>query len=212
MLVVPRNFAFSTFSLQNEQIMRTARHSNRSCISSLIKFRGEEKMQTQHYSIVLRQKQTAATVNKQCKMCGKVVTFTDTTIRRHNANGKNIYQFAIYKCPKNHSWNQKLDIYKSFSEHVDPASIVATEFEAIALENEKISLNNNIHDMDIIEITISEVAGTFRLDRTLADQIEDVSRSAISQKIKEGKILLNNRVTKPSQRLSLHDKILIKVK
>ncbi|WNB92789.1 cytoplasmic protein [Bacillus sp. NEB1478] len=166
-------------------------------------------MQTQQYSLVLRHKEEANTVDKQCKMCGKVVTFTDTTNRRHNANGKNIYQFAIYKCPKNHSWNKKRGIYKSFSEHVDPASIVPTEFETVP-ENKKIVLGHIIHGL--IEITISEVDGHFRLDRALSEQIEGVSRSAISQKIKEGTILLNNCLTKPSQRLSLHDKILIKAK
>lgn len=40
------------------------------------------------------------TTKKHCKMCGKLSAFTDTFVRRHNANGKNIYQFAIYKCEK----------------------------------------------------------------------------------------------------------------
>lgn len=57
-------------------------------------------------------------VKKHCKMCGKLSVFTDTNVRRHNANGKNIYQFAIYKCEDNHTWNRKLAIYKTFSEHV----------------------------------------------------------------------------------------------
>lgn len=97
-------------------------------------------MQTKQYAIKLNKKQEADTVTKQCKMCGKVTIFTDTTIRRHNANGKNIYQFAIYKCPKNHSWNKKLDIYKSFTNHVDPATLVPSEFEPLE-EGEKISLS-----------------------------------------------------------------------
>ncbi|WHY70166.1 cytoplasmic protein [Fictibacillus enclensis] len=164
-------------------------------------------MQTEEYSLVLRKKQEADTVKKQCKMCGKVTIFTDTTIQRHNANGKNIYQFAIYKCPKNHSWNKKLDIYKSFSEHVDPANLVATE---LIQHGEKISLF--ISTETSCEINISSVEGSFRLDRTLADYIEDWSRTEIVQKIKNGEILLNNRVTKPSQKLSFLDKILIVVK
>lgn len=166
-------------------------------------------MQTEQYSLVLRKKQEADTVKKQCKMCGKVTIFTDTTIRRHNANGKNIYQFAIYKCPKNHSWNKKLDIYKSFSEHVDPANLVATEFNLIQ-DGEKISLF--ISTETSYEINISSAEGSFRLDRTLADYIEDWSRTEIVQKIKNGEILLNNGLTKPSQKLSIHDKILIVVK
>ncbi|ANX13598.1 hypothetical protein ABE41_016425 [Fictibacillus arsenicus] len=164
-------------------------------------------MENQQYSLVLRKKQEADTVKKQCKMCGKVTTFTDTTIRRHNANGKNIYQFAIYKCPKNHSWNKKLDIYKSFSEHVDPATLVSTEFKPIE-EGEKITLRS---EKETFEINISATEGNFRLDRTLADHIEGWSRTKIVQKIKAGKILLNDCLTKPSQKLSVHDKILITV-
>jgi hypothetical protein len=165
-------------------------------------------MQTQQYSLVLRQKQEADTVKKQCKMCGKVTIFTDTTIRRHNANGKNIYQFAIYKCPKNHSWNKKLDIYKSFSDHVDPATLVPAEFKAIEA-GEKIILN--VSDNTSYEIKISAANGNFRIDRALADHIEGLSRTEITQKIKSGEILLNDCLTKPSQRLSVHDKILITV-
>lgn len=164
-------------------------------------------MQTKQYAIKLNKKQEADTVRKQCKMCGKVTVFTDTTIRRHNANGKNIYQFAIYKCPKNHSWNKKLDIYKSFSEHVDPATLVPTEFKSIE-EGEKITLRS---EKEIFEINISTAEGNFRLDRTLADHIEGWSRTEIAQKIKTGKILLNDCLTKPSQKLSVHDKILIRV-
>jgi hypothetical protein len=165
-------------------------------------------MQTQQYFLVLRQKQEADTVKKQCKMCGKVTIFTDTTIRRHNANGKNIYQFAIYKCPKNHSWNKKLDIYKSFSEHVDPATLVPAEFKTIE-DGEKITLN--VSDNTSYEIKISAADGNFRLDRALADHIEGWSRAEITQKIKSGEILLNDCLTKPSRKLSVNDKILISV-
>jgi predicted RNA-binding Zn-ribbon protein involved in translation (DUF1610 family) len=165
-------------------------------------------MQTQQYSLLLRQKQEADTVKKQCKMCGKVTIFTDTTIRRHNANGKNIYQFAIYKCPKNHSWNKKLDIYKSFTNHVDPMTLVPSEFMPIE-EGEKISLSVSANDSYEINITAAE--GNFRLDRALADHIEGWSRTEIAQKIKSGHILLNNCLTKPSQKLSVHDRILITV-
>lgn len=163
-------------------------------------------MQIQQYSLVLQQQRKADSVKKQCKMCGKVTLFTDTTIRRHNANGKNIYQFAIYKCPKNHSWNKKLDIYKTFSDHVDPASLVPTEFKVIK-PGEKITIN----PIETIEIKISGVDGNFRLDCTLADHIEGWSRTEITNKIKAGNIRLNNCLTKPSKKLSVHDKILIDV-
>jgi hypothetical protein len=166
-------------------------------------------MQKQTFSLVLRQKREADTVKKQCKMCGKVTVFTDTTIRRHNANGKNIYQFAIYKCPKNHSWNKKLDIYKSFTEHVDPETLIPTEFETIK-ENEKIILQE-ITEQEVIEIKVTVVEGSFRLDQTLTSHIEGLCRTEIVHKIKKGLILLNGCLTKPSQKVSLHDTILIHV-
>jgi hypothetical protein len=165
-------------------------------------------MQTKKYSLLLLKKQEADTVKKQCKMCGKVTIFTDTTIRRHNANGKNIYQFAIYKCPKNHSLNKKLDIYKSFTNHVDPATLVPSEFKPIE-EGEKISLS--VSGSESYEINITGAEGNFRLDRTLADHIEGWSRTEIAQKIKSGTILLNNCLTKPSQKLALHDRISITI-
>lgn len=163
-------------------------------------------MQTKQYSLLLLKKQEADTVKKQCKMCGKVTIFTDTTIRRHNANGKNIYQFAIYKCPKNHSWNKKLDIYKSFTNHVDPSTLVPSEFKSIE-KGEKISLS--VSENESYEINITGADGNFRLDRTLADYIEGWSRTEIAQRIKSGTIRLNNCLTKPSQKLVVHDKISI---
>jgi hypothetical protein len=167
-------------------------------------------MQTKQYSIKLNKKQQEAdTVKKQCKMCGKVTIFTDTTIRRHNANGKNIYQFAIFKCPKNHSWNKKLDIYKSFTNHVDPATLVPSEFEPIE-EGKKISLS--VSGNESYEINITGAEGNFRIDRTLAEHIEGWSRTEIAQKIKSGTILLNKCLTKPSQKLAVHDKISITIK
>lgn len=166
-------------------------------------------MRTEEFSLVLREKQEAHKVKKQCKMCGKVTVFTDTAIRRHNANGKNIFQFAIYKCPKNHSWNKKLDMYKSFSEHVELASLAETKPDP-GKNEEKIFLSR-LTGLSC-EISIAAVEGNFRLDRTLADYIEGWSRSEIAQKIKIGDILLNNIITKPSQKLSVHDKIFITVK
>ena len=161
-------------------------------------------MELQTIPMVLRQKREADTIKRNCKMCRKVTTFTDTTIRRHNANGKNIYQFAIYKCPKNHTWNKKLDIYKSYPDHVVPESIIPTEFETIK-ESEKFSMQG----LSFIEFKVIVVEGIFRLDQALASHIEGLSRTEIIRKIKNGTILLNNNQTKPSQKVNLHDMILI---
>lgn len=140
-------------------------------------------------------------------MCGKVTTFTDTTIRRHNANGKNIFQFAIYKCPKNHTWNKKLDIYKSYPDHVVPESLIPTEFETI-IETKKFSIQR-FKEQPVIAFKVIVVEGSFRLDQALVSHIEGISRTEIIRKIKNGTILLNNNQTKPSQKVCLHDTILV---
>jgi hypothetical protein len=52
-------------------------------------------------------------IKRYCHNCGKVTIYKDSMIRRHNANGKKIYQFAIYKCDEGHTWNQKLSTFKA---------------------------------------------------------------------------------------------------
>lgn len=74
------------------------------------------------------------TIERHCHNCGRKVKFHDSMIRRHNANGKNIYQFAIYKCEKGHTWNKKLNIYKSFSEHVAVTEWIEPAIESPTLE------------------------------------------------------------------------------
>ena len=146
------------------------------------------------------------TVEKHCKMCGKLSVFTDTNVRRHNANGKNIYQYAIYKCEKNHTWNKKLAIYKAFSAHYaemedqkEESSIVST-IPIISLAQQGIK---EIH------IVLDDVIGQHRIDKVLANQIEDWSRSQIIKKIVNGSIQLNDQVIKPGTRLSKGGRISI---
>ncbi|MED4313293.1 RNA-binding protein, partial [Heyndrickxia coagulans] len=79
------------------------------------------------------------TVVKYCPNCGKVVNFYDTLMRRHNSNGKNIYKFTIFKCEKNHTWNRKEKIFKSYDPKLE---IKNRDFpnEAPQNDNEKINL------------------------------------------------------------------------
>lgn len=143
---------------------------------------------------------------KHCKMCGKLSVFTDTNVRRHNANGKSIYKYAIYKCEKNHTWNKKLAIYRTFSEHV-------AEIEE---EKEESSITSAIpitslaeQGVKVIHIVLDDVIGKHRIDKVLANQIEDWSRSQIIEKIEKGTIQLNEQVIKPSSRLLKGERISI---
>lgn len=145
-------------------------------------------------------------VKKHCKMCGKISVFTDTIIRRHNANGKNIYQFAIYKCGKNHTWNNKLSIYKTFSEHLVEKEEQKEESSILS----SIPISNLAEEgVEVIYIVLDDVKGKHRIDKVLANQIEDWSRTQIIEKIKIGAIQLNGQVAKPSRKLSKGERISI---
>ncbi len=146
------------------------------------------------------------TVKKHCKMCGKVSVFTDTNVRRHNANGKNIYQYAIYKCEKNHTWNKKLAIYKTFSEHIAEMEDHKEDFSILST----IAISSLAEQgIKVIHIVLDDVTGKHRIDKVLANQIEDWSRSQIIKNIDKGTIQLNDQVIKSSSRLSKGERISI---
>lgn len=139
-------------------------------------------------------------------MCRTISFFTDTFVRRHNANGKNIYQYAIYKCEKNHTWNKKLAIYKTFSEHVAETEDQKEEFSILST----IAISSLAEQgIKVIRIVLDDVTGIHRMDKVLANQIEDWSRSQIIKKIEKGTIQLNEQVIKPSSRLSKGERISI---
>ncbi|GIO26301.1 cytoplasmic protein [Ornithinibacillus bavariensis] len=112
-------------------------------------------------------------------MCGKLSVFTDTNVRRHNANGKTIYKVAIYKCEKNHTWNKKLAIYKTFSEHV--AEIDEQKEESSYTSTMPITSLEE-QGTKVIYLVLDDVIGKHRIDKILAKQIEEWSRTQIIEK------------------------------
>ncbi len=50
---------------------------------------------------------------RYCSRCKTKVQFTDSGKIRQNANGKNIFVYAIYKCGKDHTWNKKMGVRKA---------------------------------------------------------------------------------------------------
>lgn len=143
---------------------------------------------------------------RHCSNCGKTVPFTDTMIRRHNANGKNIYRFAIYKCEKNHTWNKKLEIYRTYTGHAR----VEEERNSQPTKISKILIEQLVKEgIEQIQITLLGVTGSFRLDKILSEQIDEWSRTEIVERILDGKIIVNNRKTKPSTKLKQTDLICI---
>ncbi|MFF2530337.1 cytoplasmic protein [Brevibacillus sp. NPDC058079] len=138
---------------------------------------------------------------------GRTVLFFDTNVRRHNANGKNIYRFAIYKCEKNHTWNEKLAIYQAFTDHRE---VPDTEFGEEIGQLPILPLLE-YQEKGVQEVRIESAEARFRLDKLLSKQIEGWSRSQIVRKIKDGQIRLNEQGTKPSAVLSAADIIQIRI-
>ncbi|MGF9965314.1 RNA-binding S4 domain-containing protein [Bacillus rhizoplanae] len=147
------------------------------------------------------------TVEKHCKNCGHTALFTDTHIRRHNANGKNIYRFAIYKCEKGHTWNKKLHIYKTYSEHVETIDMPQAERQATLNAISMMFYKNT--GTTQLTILLQSVHDSFRIDKALASYISDWSRTVIMGKIKDGSIHLNGQHIKPNAKLSAGDCISI---
>ncbi|MGF9817238.1 S4 domain-containing protein [Brevibacillus agri] len=147
-------------------------------------------------------------VQRYCRNCGRTVFFFDTNVRRHNANGKNIYRFAIYKCAKNHTWNEKLAIYKAFTDYVEVPDLADGETveEAPALPVLPV-LAYREQGVQEVQIFIESAAARYRLDKLLADQLDGWSRSQIVRKIKDGEIRVNQQRVKPGAILCANDRI-----
>ncbi|MDP7979257.1 cytoplasmic protein [Bacillus multifaciens] len=164
-------------------------------------------MQNVQLSWNLYKTELETTVEKHCKNCGHTAIFTDTHIRRHNANGKNIYRFAIYKCEKGHTWNKKLHIYKTYSEHVETVDTFQEEHQE-SLNNISIMSYKNTGTIELT-ILLESVHGFFRIDKALATYISEWSRTVITEKIKQGSIHLNGQQIKPNAKLTVGDCISI---
>ncbi|SFD07952.1 hypothetical protein SAMN04488168_11717 [Bacillus sp. 491mf] len=164
-------------------------------------------MQNVQLSWNLYKTELETTIEKHCKNCGYTVIFTDTQIRRHNANGKNIYRFAIYKCEKGHTWNKKLRIYKTYTKHIETVNTFQEEQQE-TINNISITPYQAAGTTELT-ILLQSVYGIFRIDKALASYISEWSRTIITEKIKEGAIQLNGQQIKPNAKLAAGDFISI---
>ncbi len=145
---------------------------------------------------------------RYCHNCGSKVVFTDSGLRRHNANGKDIFEFAIFKCEKGHTWNKTLGILKP----TDKVRKFAARRINLECRIDSISVDalkaSNVKE---IEIYIKELDSKIRLDKILSQQILDLSRNQIEKLIGFGKIQVNNQRVKQSAVLKKEDKITIEL-
>lgn len=149
-------------------------------------------------------------IERYCHNCSKTVSFKNSGKRRHNANGKDIYEYAIYKCEKGHTWNLLLRKYKS-------SNSTNKEIDTDSPEKPCIYDNLDLHEIkkqgiEEIEIILNEVTGKWRIDKLLSDRIQDMSRSRICELIKSKNILLDGNHAKQGSTLRRYQKITISVK
>lgn len=160
-------------------------------------------------------------VLRYCHNCGKKVVFKDSLVRRENANGKNIYRWAIYKCEKGHTWNRKLKNLKAFNNMEDniapdtPSKLYTSLYDEKGNEVEKY-INEDLSIVELksinyesIEILIDEVESKTRVDNLLSSKFEDLSRNKIKKLMEKGKILLNECTIKSNKFIKASCKITI---
>ncbi len=138
---------------------------------------------------------------RYCHNCGKKVEFKDSLKRRQNANGKNIFYFAIYKCPNGHTWNKGIDTFKAKSglENVDEDFMIQeSKYDEIQIAQFK---KDGITE---IEIYINTLQEKIRIDKFLSSKIQDISREKIVELITKGFIRVNNNQVK--SKVSLREK------
>lgn len=132
------------------------------------------------------------TVERYCHNCGKKVIFTDSLKRRQNANGKNLYNFAIFKCENGHTWNKMLGICNSTKDDTEKESPEIKEcISDLSIEPVYLETYKKL-DCTELEIIIEAIYEKTRLDKLLSTYIADLSRSAVKKLIKEGRILVDN--------------------
>lgn len=133
-------------------------------------------------------------IDRYCPSCRDKVKFVDTGLRRHNANGKNIHEYVIYKCLNGHTWNKPLATFKS-------THPIIKQVENIPKVSTLNSINTGaviLEGKRVIEIHICDISTKIRLDKILSLQIEDLSRSQIAKLIAYGRILVDENKVEPN--------------
>lgn len=153
----------------------------------------------------LYQEKTANTITRHCSTCGRTTTFTDTGKKRRNANGKNIFEYTIYRCEKGHTWNHKIRQYKACESgqyarsrnngHNGNGNGSRKTIQPIMLSEYQ------AQRVRAILIQLDVVQGAWRMDKLLSEHITDVSRAKIRSMMKAGRIRFNQKKVKPGAAL-----------
>lgn len=125
--------------------------------------------------------------SRYCHGCGREVLFEDSLMRRQNANGKNIFHFAIYKCPQMHTWNKKLGQFKAHGD-LNNRPVERSPRDAV---QEPVSICTLLDKgVQCVEIHV-EARCKVRLDKVISEFAADVSRSRITTWFDRGRVLVD---------------------
>lgn len=171
-------------------------------------------------------------VERYCHNCGKKVEFTDSLKRRQNANGKDIYHFAIYKCDQGHTWNMKIESFKAISglennsdgikyrdmnsaeEYTSESGIredsIREQGAPISIEEAFETLNIEALSHERVNITVRG-RGKIRLDKLLSERLVGISRNDIKKHIESGNIRLGESICKYKQSIRDNDVISLNI-
>lgn len=136
------------------------------------------------------------TVLRHCQGCGKPVPFHDSGKTRLNANGKQLFQFAIFKCHRDHTWNRPVPVGPKGS--IPPSEEVSVESPLVAA-----------HWRKGLEIELTEVRGRWRLDKLLAHRLEEATRTVVADLIAQGRVRVNDRPVEGRHLLRSGDRIVL---
>lgn len=131
---------------------------------------------------------------RYCSGCKDKVLFGDSLKRRRNANGKNIFEYAIYRCEKGHTWNKPLAAYKA-SAYEENSPVVSPRQESAPEPLSVAALRDR--GASGVSIALKVVEGRWRLDKLLAQRFWDLSRTQIETMIRQGAITLDGATVKP---------------
>jgi hypothetical protein len=160
---------------------------------------------TYHWN--LKDVSNEGSIVRYCHNCGKNAIFKDSKKRRRNANGKTIFEYAIYKCEKDHTWNIPVGIYKSVS-YMEPYETTNNVQEMCSDGILNLSELRN-EGIKVIEIILEEVTGRWRIDKALGERIRDLSRNKLVELIKQERVLVDGKAVKQDHLLKAQQEIVI---
>ncbi len=141
-------------------------------------------------------------LDRYCHNCGKKVEFIDSLKRRQNANGRNIFHFAIYKCPKGHTWNKGLNTFKAMPglENGDG------QFNVREMKYDQFQMGRLVEEgIHEIEIYLNVLQQKVRIDKFLSSKINDMTRTQLTRLIDDGFVRINGKPAKAKTNLKEND-------